>query len=439
MGNLRLGPLLRYLRRVSAPDEAPLSDRQLLRRFAATHDQAAFAALVERHGGLVAGVCRRLLRDGPNAEDVFQATFLVLARKAASIDNPDALAGWLFGVALRLARKLRSQEARRAALQPREVTMPHSDPTAELARDELRQILDEELGRLPDRYRNPLVLCYLEGKSRNEVAQQLGWSEGAVKGKLERGRELLRGRLTRRGLALSPAVLAGLLEQTASAAVPAGWAENTVAAATLFVAGQLPPSASSALAETLLRAMATARLQLIGAVLAVSFFAVAAGAITHWALAADSQLAALEPPALVRAAEPQPPEARAVALDQRGDVLPLAAVARLGTERLHHAGFGPVAFARDGKILSLGVGGLVLWDMATGKELRQIERWSTGITCWRSTSCPTAGRRSGTGAGVCLPTRTTTPESRARSCSANSASGASSATLKRPWSRSWGR
>src|SRR5579884_879234 len=194
-----VGHFLRRFRTLAGcvPDER--GDPYLLERFVTQRDQSAFAALLSRHGPMVLGVCRRALGDEHLAEDVFQATFLVLARHAAAIRNRTSAGSWLHGVALRLCRKARAAE-RPADLPP---PAPCPGPADEASRREVCRILDDELQRLPERYRLPLVLCYLEGLARDEAAARLGWTTGQLKGLLERGRERLRGRLVRRGLTLT--------------------------------------------------------------------------------------------------------------------------------------------------------------------------------------------------------------------------------------------
>jgi RNA polymerase sigma factor (sigma-70 family) len=245
-----------FQRRLASGEAGESTDRHLLQRFAQERDEAAFTALVQRHGPLVLGVCRRVL--GPNdADDALQATFLVLARKAGSLSQPDRLSNWLYGVALRVAQKARAEVARRRARLQEVKDMPAAERGSQADWNELRQVLDEEVQRLPQKFRLPLLLCYLEGKTREEAARQLGWSAGAVKGMLERGRELLRSRLTRRGIALSATALAGLLSENAlSAAVPAALSDSTVKAALLFAAGKAAAAGSAAaLAEGVLQAM----------------------------------------------------------------------------------------------------------------------------------------------------------------------------------------
>lgn len=174
------------------------SDSVLVARFLAGRDQAAFACLVERHRPRVLAVCRRVLRHHHDAEDAAQATFLVLARKAPLLRSSDALAGWLYKVAYHLAVKLRVASERWRQLHrvpPPEKPTPAVD---ENSSDDLCRVIEAELGRLPDHYRVPLLLCGLAGLSREQAAAQLGWTPGTLKMQLERGRQLLRARLARR-------------------------------------------------------------------------------------------------------------------------------------------------------------------------------------------------------------------------------------------------
>ena len=189
---------------------ADATDRQLLERFVAKRDEAAFALLVQRHGPQVLRIGRRVLGDEQAAEDVFQAAFLVLARKASTVAWHESIGGWIQAVAHRLARHARCA-ARRSGLlcatsaPDLDTDLPErspSDPAAELARRELTRVLAEELHRLPEKYRAPVVLCYLEGKTNEEAARQLGWPSGSMSRRLAHARLLLRESLTRRGLAI---------------------------------------------------------------------------------------------------------------------------------------------------------------------------------------------------------------------------------------------
>jgi RNA polymerase sigma-70 factor (ECF subfamily) len=193
-----------------------LSDRELLARFVARCEQCAFAALVGRHGPRVLRVCQRVLGNAHDAEEVFQATFLTLARKADALPWQESVRPWLLAVARRLALRACSdrQRERREALvdagdQP-EPCAPDGDPLVAAARRELRLVLDEELGRLPEKYRAPVVLCYLEGKTNEQAAGELGWPTGSMSRRLARARALLHDRLSRRGVALLVFCLLGL-------------------------------------------------------------------------------------------------------------------------------------------------------------------------------------------------------------------------------------
>jgi RNA polymerase sigma factor (sigma-70 family) len=219
----------------SAPAPEEQTDSQLLEQFASRQDEAAFAALVKRHGPMVLAVCRRVLRDTNDADDAFQATFLVLVRKAASLMKPELLGNWLYGVAYRVAIKARANAARRSEYERRARAMPLVDPLLDVTGRELRTVLDAEMSRLPEKYRAPLVLCYLEGKTNEEAARQLGWPTGSMSGRLARAREMLRKRLVRRGLALSTGIFVMLLSKnSAAAAVPAALLGHTVHGAVLF-------------------------------------------------------------------------------------------------------------------------------------------------------------------------------------------------------------
>src|SRR5262245_43871837 len=174
----QVAPIARHLQRfVGAQAVRELSDAQLLQRFALQHEEGAFAVLLGRHGPLVWGVCRRLTRHEQDAEDAFQAVFLAVARRAGSIRQGDSVGGWLYRAACRIALRARSQRARRERHERRAAVRGESD-APDLAWRELQALLDEEVGRLPGKYREPFVLCCLGGYSRREAAQELGWKEG---------------------------------------------------------------------------------------------------------------------------------------------------------------------------------------------------------------------------------------------------------------------
>ncbi len=244
------------------------TDGQLLERYAVHCEAAAFAALVRRHGPMVFGLCRRVLRDHHQAEDAFQATFLVLVRKAASLDRRRPLGNWLYTIAYHAALKTRAAGARRLQREAAVARPDGVEPRDELEATELRQLLDAELHRLPEKYRAPVVLCYLQGRTNEEAAQELGWPSGTVKGRLARARDLLRDRLIRRGLTLSYAVFAAALAEPASAAyLPLGLAERTVEAASAF-ADNSASAPAAAIAKGVLRAMLLTKIKTAALVLA---------------------------------------------------------------------------------------------------------------------------------------------------------------------------
>jgi RNA polymerase sigma factor (sigma-70 family) len=297
--------VIAYLRRVNeAPAPGTAGDSHLVERFVRQRDETAFAELVRRHGPMVLSVCRRVLRHEQDAEDAFQATFLVLARKAASIRARASVGGWLYGVAQRVAFKARSAAARRRQQerQPAAAAAP-PDPAGEAARSELRPVLAEELGRLPEKYRAPVVLCYLEGRTNEEAARALGWTKGTVSGRLARARDLLRGRLARRGLALTGAALAAALAEEAPAAVPNLVSQTTARAAALGAAGPVSP-AVVALTEGVLRAMFLSKLRTYGVVmLSLLMIGIPAGVLAYHALADEPKEPKKEPPPAARASD----------------------------------------------------------------------------------------------------------------------------------------
>ncbi len=279
--------LLNRLRRITAsPSGESVADPELLRRFVRSQDHQAFAVLVKRHGPLVMRTCKRVLGDPEGAEDAFQATFLVLARKAHRLARPAALAGWLHGVACRVAKKAVAQRARgtsRLQSLPADVYPPaaSADPLAELTARELMAIVDEEIARLPEKFRLPVILCCLEGQTQQEAAQQLGWSAGSVKGPLDRGRARLHARLTQRGLALSLALAAIEVSRGAALAVSSALADATARAICALVNGSptqcgLSPVAVE-IAHQALQDMAVAKPQL--ALWAAAFVAIV-GSVT---------------------------------------------------------------------------------------------------------------------------------------------------------------
>jgi RNA polymerase sigma factor (sigma-70 family) len=240
--------IIQQLRRLTLlPDAAALGDGELLERFRRRGDEVAFEALVRRHGAIVLGVCRRVLGNHHDAEDAFQATFLVLVRKAASVRPASALGNWLYGVAYRTALKARSRSAKsRAHERQAAASLPAIETPAESCA-ELSAALDHELSRLADKYRIPFILCDLEGNSHRDAARQLGWAEGTLSVRLMRAKKLLAKRLSGRGFGPAPAVFAGLASaHAASASVPTDLAVSTVKAASLFATGQAATGVISA-------------------------------------------------------------------------------------------------------------------------------------------------------------------------------------------------
>jgi RNA polymerase sigma factor (sigma-70 family) len=298
-------------------DGVELSDGQLLEKYVRSREEAAFSALLHRHGPMVWGVCRRALQNHQDAEDAFQATFLVLVRKASSIVPRDMIANWLYGVAHQTALKARATAAKRYGREKRVPAMPEAAdrnvcPTDQVAND-LRSLLDQELGRLPDKYRAVLVFCDLEGKTRKQAAQHLHVPEGTVATRLATARTMLAKRLTRSGVTVSQGALAaGLAHQVASAEVPASVASNTIKAASLFAAGQAAAVSAGAvaLAEGVLKSMFLTKLKFITAVfLTVAVFCTSAAAFAHRMLVAQPEIVgqvANLPPLLAQkqAAEP---------------------------------------------------------------------------------------------------------------------------------------
>ena len=241
------------------------TDGQLLEHFQSHRDEAAFTVLVERHGPMVMGVCRRLLRNEQDAEDACQAVFMVLVRKMTSLMTRPTVGDWLYGVAYRTALKARTSTARRR-FKESQVVMANPRDTEVLWPD-LQPLLDQELGCLPEKYRVPIILCDLEGKTRREAARLLDWPEGTVSGRLSRAHTMLRRRLARRGLLLSGGGLAlALVESAAQANVSAPFAAATVAAATDVVSGRGLAGAVSApvaaLTEGVIRAMLMTKLKI---------------------------------------------------------------------------------------------------------------------------------------------------------------------------------
>jgi RNA polymerase sigma factor (sigma-70 family) len=351
------------IRHLRAPVGDGPGDPELLDRYARGHDQAAFATLVRRYGPLVLGVARRQLAERHRAEDVFQATFLALARSAAKLGGRPVLANWLYVVALRQARKARAQVARNEALEraapPR---LRGGDPLAEITGRELVQAIDDELARLPERLRLAVLLCCVQGLSREEACRRLGWSDGALRGLLERGRRRLAARLAARGLAPSAVLLAPL----AAVTVPADLLARTTEQAA-------SPWASSVPAAVADLAAAGARRTFLPTVAAVG--CVLAAALAGWVLAAGGANP-VQPPAATPSATPAPGPAANAAPD---DPLPEGATLRFGSPRYRYTTWiANLAVSTDGTFAVVNSRTLVppalTYDLATGRVLRSFDR-----------------------------------------------------------------
>ncbi|MCI0464455.1 MAG: sigma-70 family RNA polymerase sigma factor [Gemmataceae bacterium] len=308
-----MSSVIHHVRRTAfLQDGGGMTDGQLLECFLARQEEAAFEALVRRHGPMVLGVCRRVLHNAHDAEDAFQATFLVLVRKAASLRPQQVIGNWLYGVAYRTALKARAATLRRRTREAQVRDMPRPEtPTAGPEQD-WQPLLDQELSRLPDKYREPIVLCDLQGKTRKEAARQVGLAEGTLSGRLTTARRMLARRLARRGVTLSVGSLAAVLsEQAVSACVPAPLISSTVQAAALLAAGQTAAGVISvqaaALTEGVVQAMSMTRFKVTVAFLIVAgLLGVGSGVLAHRALAgttADPPVVASDQPATLPAAE----------------------------------------------------------------------------------------------------------------------------------------
>src|SRR5262245_48534605 len=288
-------------------DGGGMTDGQLLECFLTGRDEAAFEVLVRRHGSMVLGVCRRILKHAQDAEDAFQATFLVLVRKAASLLPRQTVGNWLYGVAYHTALKARAASWKRRTKEMQVRNMPGPDAQCDLVSQDAQPVLLQELNRLPEKYREPVVLCDLQGMTRREAARQLGIPEGTLSGRLTTARRILAERLSRHGVALSATALAMAVSQTvASASLRTPLVDSTIEAATVVAAAGVATSVIStkvaALTEGVLQAMMLIKLKAATAI-------VVAVAIAVTGVAVLSQRALAEKPAAVNqqdAAKPAP-------------------------------------------------------------------------------------------------------------------------------------
>ncbi len=291
--------VMQYVRRAAFREQSgEWTDGRVLQRFLADHDEAAFETLISRHGTMVWGVCQRILHHSQDAEDAFQATFLVLVRKANSLLERDNIGNWLYGVAYHTALKARAGAGLRRKKE-RQVRAVAAEDDAGLW-EELKPLLDRELHRLPDKYREPVVLCDLEGKTRKEAAGILGCPEGSVSSRLSRGREILARRLSRHGLMIAGGALGTVLSLQVASAAPTSLVHSTVLAAT--GATGLVPAKVAALTEGVLKTMFVTKLKFASAlVLAVAVLG--AGVSGYLALAEAKQ-----PTPKSEAAQPTAPQ-----------------------------------------------------------------------------------------------------------------------------------
>jgi RNA polymerase sigma factor (sigma-70 family) len=364
MTKAAMSNVLQILRRAVENQQArELPDQDLLQRFVVRHDEAAFLALLRRHGPMVLSVCRALLPNEADAEDAFQAAFLIFVRKAGSIRKTPSLGSWLRGVAYRTARRAQTEFARRHKHEQLVGRREASSPD-EMTWPEVQQVLHEELSGLSERYRAPLTLHYLQAKTLDESAAQLGLAKSTLKARLERGRAILRARLVRRGLGPAGVLLAAAWPTAAEAVLPAVLLGSTTAAALTLAAGQRTSAAVSApvaaLTEGVLKAMRITRLKMITAVVTVLALAgLGLGWLAH--------TMPPDPPAPRQAAEPPQTADKPVVVD-KAKPSPLHLVLQVPPP----VSVNSVAVSPDGSLIATAADGVRLYDARTGALLRAI-------------------------------------------------------------------
>ncbi len=355
------------------PLQNSATDAELLQQFVEARDEIAFAEIVRRHGGLVRGVAHRLLADSEMAHDVFQAAFLLLAKKANSIGWGRTVGPWLYQVTCRMAHKARVRRARQAVRFTPEVEAyaPLSHPADNLVWAEVRNALDDELSRLPSIYRDPLLLCYLEGLSRDEAADALGCSLPVLKGRLERGRAFLRRGLERRGLTLSVGLAAVFIP---GSSISAKASEELALLAANSVLGVPIPASLRLLTEMGSSGFSLKIVWLAGVLVVLSLgMAFAMSQPGHQQVVADSTA---DNPAVIKQEKPAETE---------NEALPAGAIARLGSTRFRHSGLRDFVVLKDGKSAVTGGNDSVLkyWNLDTGRLIRTValegRKESTGV------------------------------------------------------------
>jgi RNA polymerase sigma factor (sigma-70 family) len=363
-----------------------LADCELLRQFVEARDEAAFTVLVERHGPMILGVCRRALRHAQDAEDACQATFLVLARRAASVRKAASVSSWLHGVACRVAANLKREHSRRCRREREVRPSAPPDPPGEVSWREVQAALDEELQGLPERLRAPLILCYLEGRTRDEAARRLNLTAACLHGRLERGRKRLCDRLTRRGLTLSATFLAAALGEGVARAVPSPTTVLSAARAAALLSGGQPaaggviPARVLTLTQEVLKGMFLTKLKLgMSAAACAGLLLAAIGG----SLAAVGTSQEAKPPAPADKGTPVVQADAGASLDADGRTLPAGAVRRLGSRRFRVEGRSQFALPTpDGKhvlvqpqpdLSAYAAQGLMLFDAESGLRVRTFE------------------------------------------------------------------
>jgi RNA polymerase sigma factor (sigma-70 family) len=367
MPNSAMTRVMYHLRQtVQQRNATTATDSHLLACFLANRDEDAFAALVRRHGPMVWGVCRRVVGNQHDAEDAFQATFLILLRKAALITSRELLANWLYGVAQRTALHARTLTLKRRLKERQVPVMPDAEAKFLDRQPDWQSRLDEELSRLPDKYRAVVVLCDLKGKTRKEVARQLSLPEGTVAGRLARARAKLADRLKRHGVTVSSGLLATLLAQSsATACVPAALLRRAVNIVNMASSHGALPVHVVALTNQVLGSMQMTKFKIGTSLLLLALVVSSAGLLGH---------AAARPAALAAPLAPlqgQAPAGKASGDSAKQPPLP-AAAARLQVE--HNSPVLSIAWSASGAWIATGTkdGAIHLTDTASGKEMRKI-------------------------------------------------------------------